>query len=791
MAELNHRDVENYLKTNPGFLKDWLCKHVPPETCQEWYTKNQKEEKRKRGKTNTSIASFPSSTDMFKNFVAGKSKKKGNNRLSVQELRGMNETDMFMELIRDIADELDINTLCHKILLNVSVLTKSDRGSLFLASGPKDKRVLVSKLFDVTVNSTVEDSLHSEEEEIKVPFGTGIAGHVALTKETVNIKDAYLDPRFNMSIDEKTGFKTHSILCMPILNREGEVIGVAEIINKTSCNHEFTEQDEEVFRKYLIFCGIGIQNAQLFEMSVLEYRRNQMLLSLARSIFEEQTNMEVLITKIMTQAHQHELIKCERCSVYILEFNTLQDYSFSTDPENEVPPSPASITTIENEDEIAFSMVFELNLENNNQVKKLEQDALTNSIHAKIAKRVAANKQTSNIPDVENDADFDFTKEADNGFKTRNMLCMPICNSKNEVVGVAQLINKPNRQGFTENDINIFETFAIFCGLGIHNTQMYENACKLMAKRKIALEVLSYHASASIEETDKLKEDEIPECDYFNLHSFDFNDFPLSEHQTVQATIRMFMDFDLINKFHIPYEVICRWSLSVKKNYRQVIYHNWRHAFNVAQTMFTMLKTGGLVSYINDLEILALLVACLCHDLDHRGTNNTFQIKSESPLARLYSTSVMEHHHFDHCIMILNSEGNNIFQALSPEQYQEAIRMLEHAILSTDLALYFKKRGQFENLVKEGEMEWVDPNSKDLLKSMMMTACDVAAITKPWEVQKEVAELVASEFFEQGDLTKLYRKSSSKYSSNSSSLDLSSDNLTGLLQISSSEFSFS
>jgi hypothetical protein len=64
------------------------------------------------------------------------------------------------------------------------------------------------------------------------------------------------------------------------------------------------------------------------------------------------------------------------------------------------------------------------------------------------------------------------------------------------------------------------------------------------------------------------------------------------------------------------------------------------------------------------LQILGLLVACLCHDLDHRGTNNAFQTKTESPLAILYSTSTMEHHHFDQCVMILNSEGNNIFQVL-------------------------------------------------------------------------------------------------------------------------------
>ena len=100
--------------------------------------------------------------------------------------------------------------------------------------------------------------------------------------------------------------------------------------------------------------------------------------------------------------------------------------------------------------------------------------------------------------------------------------------------------------------------------------------------------------------------------------------------------------------------------------------------------MFTVLKTGKMDFFMNDLEVIGtleeiklicqamiplfscqifgLLVACLCHDLDHRGTNNAFQSKTVSPLAILYSTSTMEHHHFDQCVMILNSAGNNIFQ---------------------------------------------------------------------------------------------------------------------------------
>lgn len=70
-----------------------------------------------------------------------------------KQIHSVDEGDFFMELIRDVATELDIDVLCHKILINVCLLTYADRGSLFLARGPPDKRYLVAKLFDVTVDT--------------------------------------------------------------------------------------------------------------------------------------------------------------------------------------------------------------------------------------------------------------------------------------------------------------------------------------------------------------------------------------------------------------------------------------------------------------------------------------------------------------------------------------------------------------------------------------------------------------------------------------------------------------
>lgn len=85
------------------------------------------------------------------------------------KFQNLDEHELFMQLISDITNELDIDMLCHKILVNVSILTKSDRGSLFLAKGSRDDRYLIAKLFDVTPESLLEDALTAAEQHSKIP----------------------------------------------------------------------------------------------------------------------------------------------------------------------------------------------------------------------------------------------------------------------------------------------------------------------------------------------------------------------------------------------------------------------------------------------------------------------------------------------------------------------------------------------------------------------------------------------------------------------------------------------
>ena len=217
---LNGDDVEQYLHENPDFARRYFLLNAQSAWVDEWIARKSRKPSVQTIQT-VHKASTSSSDNVLKplrNFLP--LTESPTNRSKLQQLYGsyeagtdierkaeqvqpsisvlkasdlqtLSEKDLFMQLIRDIANELDIDKLSHKILVNVSLLTKGDRCSLFLVKGESSKRYLVSRLFDVTATSTLEESLKPEGDEIIIPIGVGIAGTTALTGEVINIQDAY------------------------------------------------------------------------------------------------------------------------------------------------------------------------------------------------------------------------------------------------------------------------------------------------------------------------------------------------------------------------------------------------------------------------------------------------------------------------------------------------------------------------------------------------------------------------------------------------------------------------
>jgi cAMP and cAMP-inhibited cGMP 3',5'-cyclic phosphodiesterase 10 len=126
-------------------------------------------------------------------------------------------------------------------------------------------------------------------------------------------------------------------------------------------------------------------------------------------------------------------------------------------------------------------------------------------------------------------------------------------------------------------------------------------------------------------------------------------------------------------------------------------------------------------------------------------------LESESPIAAIYSTSTMEHHHFNQTVMILQQESTNIFNKLSSTEYKQILSLIKHCILATDLALFFPNKSKLESLVHGERYSWSILEHRLLLEAIAMTAADLCASAKPWGIQVETVKVIYEEFYLQGD----------------------------------------
>ncbi len=167
-----------------------------------------------------------------------------------------------LEVGKAINAEMDLDALLTLIVERATRLLQADRSSLFLVD--REKKELWTK---------VAEGL--ETTEIRIPLGTGIAGAVAVSGETVNIADAYADARFNPEVDRKTGYRTRTILCLPMRDKTGEILGVFQVLNKRE--GEFGKEDEEVLAAVASQAAIGLENARLYDDLKQAYDRIKQL----------------------------------------------------------------------------------------------------------------------------------------------------------------------------------------------------------------------------------------------------------------------------------------------------------------------------------------------------------------------------------------------------------------------------------------------------------------------------------------------------------------------------------
>jgi sigma-B regulation protein RsbU (phosphoserine phosphatase) len=181
---------------------------------------------------------------------------------AVEELSGV------VEATKRLNSTLDLGELINIILQLATRQTGADRGTVFLLDRQRNE-----------IWSLV--GLGLEQQEIRISAARGIAGWVARHGETLNLKDAYNDERFEPDVDRRLGYRTRSLLCMPMRNKDGQVIGVLQLLNKRS--GQFTASDEGFLGALSDHVALALENARLHR-ELLAKQRMERDLELARSI---------------------------------------------------------------------------------------------------------------------------------------------------------------------------------------------------------------------------------------------------------------------------------------------------------------------------------------------------------------------------------------------------------------------------------------------------------------------------------------------------------------------------
>jgi adenylate cyclase len=350
----------------------------------------------------------------------------GNNKMHAAEL--------VLEISQKVARAELLDDQLSIIVEEITRVTNSEWGSLFLNDPSTNE--LYSRV-----------ALGGVNREIRFLNNTGIAGWVFSQGEALITPDAYADPRFNQSIDQKTGFTTRNILCVPVATVKGDVIGVAQALNKTDA--DFTDADMALMQAICTQASIVLQGTMYVERMDSLRQQEAEFLQVVSEVSSE-INLGPLLQMIM-----------------------------------------GAITKMLNADRSTLFLNDERNNELFTQIGQglgAQNIRLPNNVG--IAGTVFTTRKTVNIPYAYADLRFNPSVDKQTGYFTRAMLCCPVINKDGKTIGVTQVLNK--RGGpFTDEDEQRLTAFTSQISIGLENASLFEHVQQMKNYNESMLESMS------------------------------------------------------------------------------------------------------------------------------------------------------------------------------------------------------------------------------------------------------------------------------------------------------------
>ena len=360
--------------------------------------------------------------------------------------RRLRHLELLLEVTRRMAGYGTLDEVLQALVDMTTNELNAERGSLFL--NDPDTNELYSRVAQGNI-----------QREIRILNTSGIAGYVYTSGEPLIIADAYADDRFNRSIDEQTGFTTRNILCVPIKTVKGEIIGVAQTLNKR--NGKFTRHDLTLLEAMTSQGTLALQSAQFIER-MQAIRRQEMEFIDVVSEVNADIKLGSLLQKVMGEATR--LLNAERSTLFLNDEKTGELWS-------EVGQGLESV-----------------------------QIRLPN--HLGIAGAVFTSGKAINIPYAYADLRFNPAFDKKTGFFTRSILCVPIVNKHGKVIGVTQVLNK--RGGpFTGEDESRLRAFTAQISIALENAKLFADVQNMKNYNEAMLESMS-NAVITLDENERI-----------------------------------------------------------------------------------------------------------------------------------------------------------------------------------------------------------------------------------------------------------------------------------------------
>ncbi|KAI9146017.1 hypothetical protein BKA69DRAFT_1024317 [Paraphysoderma sedebokerense] len=238
------------------------------------------------------------------------------------------------------------------------------------------------------------------------------------------------------------------------------------------------------------------------------------------------------------------------------------------------------------------------------------------------------------------------------------------------------------------------------------------------------------------------------------LQSPFFDNWQWKEHDLLTFLEMIFVECGALSCLKLCNKLLQTFLRTVKVNYNTPKFHNFNHAFCVTQMAYALMIESGYYKRLHELDRIVILIAALCHDLDHPGLNNDFQVKLQTPLAIMYNHQApLENHHIAVTLSILRSDKTNILKNLDEETMKKVRSQIIDIISITDMdrhgslverAVNFHQNGSNLNLDVE--------HDKDLLFKLIMKCADLSNEIRPKSVAQAWSDRLYAELNNQFDI---------------------------------------